>query len=102
MRCEAEAPALPLAAAGLPGLAASLLPPPARSLCPPHRCVHYLCPPPPPPPPCRRWVWELRQNVQNAGLIIALVGNKVDLADEARQVGRQLCTLSSGRRHDSH
>ena len=35
--------------------------------------------------PCR-WVWELRQNVQNPNLIIALVGNKVDLADEARQV----------------
>ncbi|PSC71957.1 ras-related RHN1-like [Micractinium conductrix] len=34
----------------------------------------------------KKWVWELRQNVQNAGLIIALVGNKVDLADEARQV----------------
>lgn len=31
-------------------------------------------------------MWELRQNVQNPNLIIALVGNKVDLADEARQV----------------
>lgn len=34
----------------------------------------------------KKWVWELRQNVQNPNLIIALVGNKVDLADEARQV----------------
>lgn len=31
-------------------------------------------------------MWELRQNVQNPSLIIALVGNKVDLAEEARQV----------------
>ncbi|KAL4429034.1 hypothetical protein ABPG77_006073 [Micractinium sp. CCAP 211/92] len=34
----------------------------------------------------KKWVWELRQNVQNPNLIIALVGNKVDLAEEARQV----------------
>lgn len=33
----------------------------------------------------KKWVWELRQNVQNANLIIALVGNKCDLA-ESRQV----------------
>eukprot|EP00887_Chlorella_sp_A99_P002381 scaffold10.g2381.t1 len=33
----------------------------------------------------KKWVWELRQNVQNANLIIALVGNKSDLAD-SRQV----------------
>ncbi|GAB4814063.1 hypothetical protein N2152v2_001109 [Parachlorella kessleri] len=33
----------------------------------------------------KKWVWELRQNVQNPNLIIALVGNKVDLA-ESRQV----------------
>ena len=33
----------------------------------------------------KKWVGELRQNVQNAGLVIALVGNKVDLA-EGRQV----------------
>ena len=48
----------------------------------------------PRPRPGRRWVWELRQNVQNPNLIIALVGNKVDLAEQ-RQVrgageGRQL------------
>lgn len=29
----------------------------------------------------KKWVHELRQNVQNTGLIIALVGNKVDLAE---------------------
>ncbi|KAI7843613.1 hypothetical protein COHA_002853 [Chlorella ohadii] len=34
----------------------------------------------------KKWVWELRQNVANPGLIIALVGNKVDLADESRAV----------------
>ncbi|EFN54068.1 hypothetical protein CHLNCDRAFT_25172 [Chlorella variabilis] len=34
----------------------------------------------------KKWVWELRQNVQNPNLIIALVGNKVDLAEEARAV----------------
>jgi Ras-related protein Rab-5C len=35
----------------------------------------------------KKWVWELRQNVQNAALVIALVGNKADLAEEgARQV----------------
>lgn len=33
----------------------------------------------------KKWVWELRQNVQNPNLIIALVGNKVDLVD-SRQV----------------
>lgn len=33
----------------------------------------------------KKWVLELRQNVQNTTLIIALVGNKVDLADQ-RQV----------------
>ncbi len=33
----------------------------------------------------KKWVWELRQNVQNPNLIIALVGNKVDLV-EGRQV----------------
>ncbi len=27
----------------------------------------------------KKWVWELRQNVQNPNLIIALVGNKIDL-----------------------
>jgi Ras-related protein Rab-5C len=34
----------------------------------------------------KKWVHELRQNVQNPNLIIALVGNKCDLA-ESRQVG---------------
>jgi GTPase SAR1 family protein len=35
----------------------------------------------------KKWVLELRQNVQNPNLIIALVGNKVDLAEDgARQV----------------
>lgn len=35
----------------------------------------------------KKWVWELRQNVANAALVIALVGNKADLAEEgARQV----------------
>jgi Ras-related protein Rab-5C len=33
----------------------------------------------------KKWVGELRQNVTTPGLVIALVGNKVDLA-ESRQV----------------
>lgn len=33
----------------------------------------------------KKWVLELRQNVQNSNLIIALVGNKIDLV-ESRQV----------------
>lgn len=35
----------------------------------------------------KKWVWELRQNVQNPNLIIVLVGNKVDLTEQ-RQVRR--------------
>jgi GTPase SAR1 family protein len=34
----------------------------------------------------RKWVVELRQNVANAGLVIALVANKADLAEQ-RAVG---------------
>lgn len=30
----------------------------------------------------KKWVSELRQNVANAALVIALVGNKADLADQ--------------------
>ena len=30
----------------------------------------------------KKWVSELRQNVTNAGVVIALVGNKADLVDQ--------------------
>ena len=72
--------------AWLAALSGGAPPPPATAKLTPHllplrrrHCCLPAC-------PACRWVWELRQNVQNPNLIIALVGNKVDLADEARQV----------------
>lgn len=58
---------------------------------PPTKLAHH-------PPPACRWVWELRQNVQNAALIIALVGNKVDLAEEGRQVAEADARTYAGER----
>lgn len=45
----------------------------------------------------KKWVWELRQNVQNPNLIIVLVGNKVDLTEQ-RQVRRAALRCAALRR----
>jgi small GTP-binding protein len=36
----------------------------------------------------KKWVTELRANVSNSGIVIALVGNKIDLEEE-RQVNQE-------------